>query len=83
MHPPSLQNAENHGCNSVIFITWDESDFTGTGLEGFGDDTGCCDSTPDAGGGHVLTVVISHSDHPAPRTWPTTTSRCWQQSRMA
>jgi phosphatidylinositol-3-phosphatase len=53
--------------NSVIFITWDESDFTGTGLDGFGDDTGCCDSVPGAGGGHVVTITISHSDH-SPRT---------------
>jgi hypothetical protein len=27
--------------NSVIFITWDESDFTGTGPSGFGDTSGC------------------------------------------
>jgi len=47
--------------NSVIFITWDESDFTGTGPEGFGDTGGCCTANP--GGGHVLTIVISHSDH--------------------
>jgi phosphatidylinositol-3-phosphatase len=53
--------------NSVIFITWDESDFTGTGLDGFGDDTGCCDSVPGAGGGHVVTIAISHSDR-SPRT---------------
>jgi phosphatidylinositol-3-phosphatase len=43
--------------NSVIFITWDESDFTGTGPEGFGDTSGCCDANP--GGGHVVTLVIS------------------------
>jgi len=49
--------------NSVIFITWDESDFTGTGPFGFGDTSGCCDAVP--GGGHVLTLVISHSDHAA------------------
>jgi phosphatidylinositol-3-phosphatase len=53
--------------NTVIFITWDESDFTGTGLDGFGDDTGCCDSVPGAGGGHVVTIAISHSDR-SPRT---------------
>lgn len=47
--------------NSVIFVTWDESDFTGTGPEGFGDTSGCCDAVP--GGGHVVTLVISHSDH--------------------
>jgi phosphatidylinositol-3-phosphatase len=49
--------------NSVIFITWDESDFTGTGPEGFGDTRGCCNANP--GGGHVVTIVISHSDHSA------------------
>jgi phospholipase C len=51
--------------NSVIFITWDESDYTGSGFQGFGDDSGCCDSPPNQGGGHVLTLVISHSqeDH--------------------
>jgi phospholipase C len=46
--------------NSVIFISWDESDFTGTGPSGFGDTRGCCDANP--GGGHVLTLVIT--DHP-------------------
>jgi phosphatidylinositol-3-phosphatase len=51
--------------NSVIFITWDESDFTGSGPFGFGDTSGCCDSVPGAGGGHVLTLTISHSDHSA------------------
>ena len=39
--------------NSVIFITWDESDYP------FGDVSGCCDAVP--GGGHVVTLVISHS----------------------
>ena len=43
--------------NSVIFITWDESDFP------FNDTSGCCDANP--GGGHVVTLVISHSDHSA------------------
>jgi phospholipase C len=43
--------------NSVIFVTWDESDFP------FGDVSGCCDAVP--GGGHVVTLVISHSDHSA------------------
>lgn len=51
--------------NSVIFITWDESDFTGTGPLGFGDTSGCCDSTAGNGGGHVVTLTISHSDHSA------------------
>lgn len=45
--------------NSVIFITWDESDFP------FSDTSGCCDAVP--GGGHVVTLTISHSDH-SPRT---------------
>ncbi len=43
--------------NSVIFVTWDESDFP------FGDVSGCCDAVP--GGGHVVTLVISRSDHSA------------------
>ena len=51
--------------NSEIFITWDESDFTGSGFQGFGDDSGCCDSVPGLGGGHVVTLAISHSDHRA------------------
>jgi phospholipase C len=51
--------------NSAIFITWDESDFTGSGPFGFGDTSGCCDSPPGVGGGHVVTLVISHSDHSA------------------
>ncbi len=53
--------------NSIIFIAWDESDFTGSGFNGFGDDSGCCDSIPGEGGGHVVTLTISHSDH-SPRT---------------
>jgi hypothetical protein len=44
--------------NSVIFIVWDESDFTGTGPSGFGDTSGCCDANP--GGGHVVGLVISN-----------------------
>src|SRR2546421_1397329 len=36
--------------NSVILITWDESDFP------FNDTSGCCDATP--GGGHVVTLAI-------------------------
>jgi len=43
--------------NSAIFVTWDETDFP------FVDVSGCCDAVP--GGGHVVTLVISHSDHPA------------------
>lgn len=49
--------------NSAIFVTWDESDFTGSGPFGFGDTRGCCDANP--GGGHVVSIVISHSDHSA------------------
>jgi hypothetical protein len=51
--------------NSAIFIAWDESDFTGGGFQGFGDDSGCCDAVPGTGGGHVVTLVISHSDQSA------------------
>jgi phospholipase C len=51
--------------NSAIFIAWDESDFTNSGFGGFGDDSGCCDSVPGQGGGHVVSIVISHSDHSA------------------
>ena len=53
--------------HSVIFVTWDESDFTGSGPFGFGDTRGCCDAGTPAGGGggHVLTLVISHSNHSA------------------
>lgn len=45
--------------NSAIFIVWDESDFTGTGPDGFGDTSGCCNANP--GGGHVVGLVISNS----------------------
>src|SRR5882724_8809157 len=49
--------------DSVIFIAWDESDFTGSGFNGFGDDSGCCDSVPGQGGGRVVMIAItSHSD---------------------
>jgi phosphatidylinositol-3-phosphatase len=41
--------------NSAIFITWDETDFP------FVDVSGCCDAVP--GGGHVVTLVITHSQH--------------------
>jgi phosphatidylinositol-3-phosphatase len=51
--------------NSAIFVMWDESDFTGSGFNGFGDDSGCCDAIPGAGGGHVVSLVISHSNHSA------------------
>ncbi len=44
--------------NSVIFVTWDESDYTGSSSDfGFGDTSGCCTANP--GGGHVVTLVIS------------------------
>jgi phospholipase C len=49
--------------NSAIFIMWDESEFTGGGFQGFGDDAGCCDSVAGTGGGHVVTLVISHANH--------------------
>jgi phospholipase C len=49
---------------SVIFITWDESDFTGSGPFGFGDTRGCCDANP--GGGHVLTLVIQRNQSKDP-----------------
>ena len=55
--------------NSVIFIQWDESDFTGSGPIGFGDTSGCCDSPTLNGalngGGHVVSLVISQSDNSA------------------
>ena len=52
--------------NSVIFIQWDESDFTGSSTDfGFGDTSGCCDSIAGHGGGHVVSIVISHSNHVA------------------
>src|ERR1700674_38899 len=57
----AIMNSRAWTGNSVIFITWDESDFTGSGFQGFGDDSGCCDSLPGQGGGHVVTLVISKS----------------------
>ncbi len=36
-------------------------EFAGSGFQGFGDDSGCCDSPIGQGGGHVLTLVISHN----------------------
>src|SRR5216683_4508266 len=59
----SIVNSKAWRGNSVIFIMWDESDFTGSGPSGFGDTSGCCDANP--GGGHVLGLVLSHSDHSA------------------
>ena len=58
-----IMNSRAWNGNSVIFITWDESDFTGTGSTGFGDTSGCCDANP--GGGHVVMLTISQSDHSA------------------
>lgn len=58
-----IMNSRAWNGNSVIFITWDESDFTGTGPAGFGDTSGCCDANP--GGGHVVMLTISQSDHSA------------------
>jgi phosphatidylinositol-3-phosphatase len=52
-----IMNSRAWTGNSVIFITWDESDFP------FVDVSGCCDAVP--GGGHVVTLTISHSDHSA------------------
>jgi phospholipase C len=52
-----IMNSPAFNGNSVIFITWDESDFP------FSDTSGCCDAVP--GGGHVVTLTISHSDHSA------------------
>lgn len=48
--------------NSVIVITWDEADYTGTGFQGFADDSGCCDSVAGQGGGRVLTLAITKSN---------------------
>jgi hypothetical protein len=53
--------------NSAIFIAWDESDFTASGFNGFGDDSGCCDSITGQGGGHVVSLVITRSEDD-PRT---------------
>jgi phosphatidylinositol-3-phosphatase len=63
----AIMNSQAFNGNSVIFITWDESDFTNSGPFGFGDTSGCCDSVPGAGGGHVVTITISHTSH-KPRT---------------
>ena len=53
----AIMNSQAWNGNSVIFITWDESDFP------FSDTSGCCDAVP--GGGHVVMITISHSDHSA------------------
>jgi len=53
----AIMNSSAWNGNSVIFVTWDESDFP------FSDVSGCCDAVP--GGGHVVMLTISHSDHTA------------------
>jgi phospholipase C len=53
----SIMNSSAWNGNSIIFITWDESDFP------FSDVSGCCDAVP--GGGRVVMLTISHSDHSA------------------
>jgi phospholipase C len=63
----AITNSRAWTGNSVIFIAWDESDFTGSGFGGFGDDSGCCDSVAGQGGGHVVMLTISHSAQ-SPRT---------------
>jgi hypothetical protein len=63
----AITNSRAWTGNSVIFIAWDESDFTDSGFGGFGDDSGCCDSVAGEGGGHVVMLTISHSDQ-SPRT---------------
>ncbi|MGZ3611320.1 MAG: alkaline phosphatase family protein, partial [Ktedonobacteraceae bacterium] len=55
----AIMNSQAWNGNSVIFITWDETEFP------FNDVSGCCDATP--GGGHVVMITISHSSH-SPRT---------------
>ena len=52
-----IMNSRAWNGNSVIFITWDETDFP------FNDVSGCCDAVP--GGGHVIMLTISQSDHSA------------------
>ncbi len=66
----AIMNSSAWNGNSVIFITWDESSFTNTPPFdkypfGFGDTSGCCDAPAGMGGGHVVTITISHSDHSA------------------
>jgi hypothetical protein len=47
-----------HGRNAIV-VTWDEDDFSDSGLPG----TGCCGADP--GGGHVATIVITnHGSYP-------------------
>lgn len=53
----SIMNSSAWNGNSIIFITWDESDFP------FSDVSGCRDAV--SGGGRVVMLTISHSDHSA------------------
>jgi len=62
----AIMSSKVWGEESAILITWDESDFTGTGPAGFGDTSGCCDADP--GGGHVVTLAITGDKHAGPRT---------------
>jgi phosphatidylinositol-3-phosphatase len=55
----NIMNSRAWNGNSVIFITWDETEFP------FNDVSGCCDAVP--GGGHVVMITISQSSH-KPRT---------------
>lgn len=50
-----IMSSSAWGDNSVIFVTWDESDFP------FSDTSGCCNAAP--GGGHVVTLAITNSRH--------------------
>jgi phosphatidylinositol-3-phosphatase len=60
-----ITSSKSWNGESVIFITWDESDFTGSPNNfGFGDTRGCCDANP--GGGHVLTLVIQRNGSQEP-----------------
>jgi phosphatidylinositol-3-phosphatase len=52
-----IMNSRAWNGNSVILITWDETEFP------FNDVSGCCDAVP--GGGHVIMLTISQSDHSA------------------
>src|SRR6202521_1316344 len=46
----AIMNSQAWTGNSVIFIAWDESDFTNSGFNGFGADSGGCDAVPRQGG---------------------------------
>jgi hypothetical protein len=53
VHQIMRSNAWQNGNNAIV-VTWDEDDFSDSGLPG----TGCCGSDP--GGGHVATIVITN-----------------------